>query len=177
CKAASVVPREAVGNWLYGVAYRTTKNARRTSARRGAKEKQVKDMPHRSVTPDETTWQELEEILDRELNSLCDKYRFPVTLCDLEGRTRNEVARRLHIPEGTLSNRLAAARKRLAKRLARVGITLSSAAIAAIMTPNAMSAVVPASLAGTTLKAATSIAAGQAVATTIPTPHALPPPT
>src|SRR5438128_1010763 len=33
-KAASVVPREAVGNWLYGVAYRTALKARATTARR-----------------------------------------------------------------------------------------------------------------------------------------------
>src|SRR5262249_9749849 len=30
-KAASVVPRESVGNWLYGVAYRTALKARATS--------------------------------------------------------------------------------------------------------------------------------------------------
>src|SRR5262245_19357921 len=114
CKAASVVPREAVGNWLYGVAYRTALNARRANARRGAKEKQVKEMPHPSLTPDDTTRQELQEVLDRELNRLDAKYRLPVVLCDLEGRTRKEVARHLRIPDGTLSNRLTTARKTLA---------------------------------------------------------------
>src|SRR2546421_12599995 len=43
-KAASVVPRQAVGNWLFGVAYRTALAARRASLQRGAKEKQVKEM-------------------------------------------------------------------------------------------------------------------------------------
>jgi RNA polymerase sigma factor (sigma-70 family) len=167
CKAATVVPREAVGNWLYGVAYRTALNARRANAQRGAKEKQVKHMPHPAVTPEEVTWQELQAILDRELNRLGDKYRLPVILCDLEGRTRKEVARQLRIPEGTLSNRLTTARQTLAKRLARVGITLPGTMITAILTPEAMSAVVPASLLGSTLKAATSVATGQAITTTI----------
>jgi hypothetical protein len=44
-------------------------------------------------------------------------------LCELEGRTRKEVARQLNLAEGTLSSRLAAARKALAKRLRRHGWT------------------------------------------------------
>ena len=40
-KAGSVVPREMVGNWLYGVAYHTARKARALSARRRAKERQV----------------------------------------------------------------------------------------------------------------------------------------
>src|SRR5438445_12631198 len=41
-KAASVV---SVGNWLYGVAHQTALNARATTARRQAREKQVLTMP------------------------------------------------------------------------------------------------------------------------------------
>src|SRR5437016_5328505 len=44
-KAASIVPREMVGNWLYGVAYQTALQARRTAARRRAREVQVTVMP------------------------------------------------------------------------------------------------------------------------------------
>src|ERR671933_518791 len=40
-KAAAVRPREAVGSWLYGVAYRAAQKARATAARRGARERQV----------------------------------------------------------------------------------------------------------------------------------------
>src|SRR5262245_1677999 len=101
-KANSIVPRQAVGNWLYGVAYRTALAARRASLQRGAKEKQVKDMPHPQVESGEN-WEELQPLLDQELNNLPDKYRLPLVLCDLEGRTRKEVARALKIPDGTLS--------------------------------------------------------------------------
>jgi len=38
-KAASVSPRAAVGNWLYGVAYRTARRARAVRARQRAREK------------------------------------------------------------------------------------------------------------------------------------------
>src|SRR6516162_11506 len=44
-KAASVRPREAVGNWLYGVAYRTALEARTRIARRRGREKQMEDLP------------------------------------------------------------------------------------------------------------------------------------
>src|SRR5689334_9992222 len=48
-KAASVVPRELVGNWLYGVAHRTALKARSMAARRRAVERQVRDMPRSST--------------------------------------------------------------------------------------------------------------------------------
>src|SRR5262245_158613 len=38
-KAASVVPRERVGNWLYGVAHQTALKARATTARRRTRER------------------------------------------------------------------------------------------------------------------------------------------
>src|SRR5262245_37094343 len=40
-KAGSIVPRDMVGNWLYGVAYRTALEAKRAAARRRARERQV----------------------------------------------------------------------------------------------------------------------------------------
>ena len=51
-KATSVVPREAVGNWLYGVAYRTALEARSRSARLRSREMLVLEMPHPSAPPD-----------------------------------------------------------------------------------------------------------------------------
>src|SRR5580704_7786748 len=117
-KAASVLPREAVGNWLYGVAYRTVRRVNAVSARRRAREKQVREMPQLTTeAPD--PFRELEPLLDQELSRLPDKYRLPLILCHLESRSRKEVARQLKLPEGTLSSRLATARKILADRLAR----------------------------------------------------------
>src|SRR5262245_15071381 len=101
-------------------------------------------MPHPQVESEEN-WEELQPLLDQELNSLPDKYRLPLVLCDLEGRARREVARELKIPDGTLSNRLAAARRLLAERLARHGVALSGGVIATILSQNAASACVPAS--------------------------------
>jgi RNA polymerase sigma factor (sigma-70 family) len=85
-KAHSVRPAEAVGNWLYGVAYRTALRARATAVRRLAREKQVANVPHPSIELEQAD-ADLERLLDQELNKLADKYRLPLVLCELEGRS------------------------------------------------------------------------------------------
>jgi RNA polymerase sigma factor (sigma-70 family) len=158
-KAASVVKRESVGSFLYGVAYRTALTARAVNRRRQARERQVEEMPHPEVTPaDVPDWRPW---LDRELSRLPEKYRTPVILCDLEGRTRREVARHLSLPEGTLSSRLATARRMLAKRLSRYELPLAGGVLA-LSFSGAASAGVPESLVASTTKAALLVAAGQA---------------
>jgi RNA polymerase sigma factor (sigma-70 family) len=156
-KAASLRSRELVGNWLYGVAYRTALKARSAAARRRARERQVEQMPHPEVGPDEA-WSDLQPLLDRELERLPDKYRVPLVLCELEGRSRKEVARQLRLPEGTLSSRLATARRTLAARLTRRGLALSAAALAAALSQGAASAGVPRALVVSTVRVATTAA-------------------
>jgi hypothetical protein len=82
-----------------------------------------------------------------------------VVLCELQGRGRREVARQLGIPEGTLSSRLATARKLLAKRLARYGLAVTAGTLAAVQ---AATASVPAALAAKTADAVTAGATGAA---------------
>src|SRR4030088_3239789 len=98
-----------VGNWLYGVAHQTALMARRTAARRRAREVQVTAMPDTAaVQPDQ--WPHVQPLLDQELSRLPDNYRAVIVLCDLEGRTRRDVARQLGVPQGTVAGRLARAR-------------------------------------------------------------------
>src|SRR5437868_2368531 len=73
-KAASIVPREKVANWLYGVAHQTALQARRSAARRRAREKQVTQMPEPVVT-EQDLWRDLQPLLDQELSRLPDAYR------------------------------------------------------------------------------------------------------
>src|SRR6476660_3622581 len=44
-RAASIASRELLANWLYGVSHQTALKARATAAKRGAREKQVTEMP------------------------------------------------------------------------------------------------------------------------------------
>lgn len=160
-KAASIKQRELLGNWLYGVAYRA---ALEVNAARRTRERQMSVMPEAAVVAEADVWSDLRPILDEELSHLPDKYRVPVVLCDLEGRTRREVAQQLGIPEGTLSSRLATARRTLAEGLARRGVTLLGGALAAVLSQGVASASLPPSLVVSVTKAATQVAARSAAA-------------
>jgi RNA polymerase sigma factor (sigma-70 family) len=155
-KAGSVVRRGVIGSWLFGVAHRTALEARRAAARRRVKEASVMH-PSRSApeTPDG-----LREVLDQELAALPVKFRAPLVLCDIEGKTRREAARELGVPEGTVASRVARARLLLAKRLANHGLSLSAGALAATLSEAAVA--VPHPLVGLTVKAAALLAAGHA---------------
>ncbi len=167
-KAASVTRREAVASFLYGVAYRTALRAKARASRRRATERQVEEMPHPAVEPPEA--EDWRPVLDRELNRLPQKYRAALVLCDLECRPRREAARQLGLPEGTLASWLATARRMLAGRLAKCGVTLSGGALAVALAEGA-SAAVPAPWVGATARAAAEVVAGQAAA--VATPAAL----
>jgi RNA polymerase sigma factor (sigma-70 family) len=162
-KAASILPREMVANWLYGVAQQTALHSRRTTARRRTRERQVTPMPEPAVA-EQDLWHDLQPLLDQELARLPDKYRVALVLCDLEGKTRKEAARQFGCPEGTLAGRLARARVMLAKRLARHGLALSGGALAAVLAQNVAAAGVPAPVVASTIKAAALLAAGQGAA-------------
>ena len=123
-KARTFAPRDAVGNWLYGVARRAALLARRSIARRRGRMTELTELP--APAPDPLA--ELRAALDVEVSRLTDVLRTVIVLCDLEGRTRKEAASILGWPEGTVAGRLAQARRLLAKRLARHAPTVSVAA-------------------------------------------------
>ncbi len=162
-KASSVQPRDRVGNWLYGVARQTAVRARSLVAKRGGREKQVAIMPD-PLASAFAPLDDLHELLDRELSRLPDKYRSAIVLCDLEGKTRDEAARRLNWPEGSVASRLARGRALLAKRLARFAPALTVGAVSVALSENLASANVPTALAESTLQAAYATAAGQTLA-------------
>ncbi len=159
-KAASVKDRERLGNWLYGVAYRTARKARSTRAKRRAREGQVANLPEpgsTTVRPDERL-----DLLDLELSRLPEKYRTPIVLCDLEGRSHREAAEQLGWPIGTVSGRLSRGRTLLARRLSRGGVPLSAGSLALLLAQESASAAVPGELIGPTAQAASLFAAGRA---------------
>src|SRR6202030_1352184 len=149
-KAGTVQPRDHVGHWLYGVAYRTALRAKALEARRRVKERAAP----RPQGHQDGIWQDVLPLLDQELSGLPEKYRIPVVLCDLEGKSRKEVAAVLGCAEGTLSSRLARARTLLARRLSRRDVTLSCGALAALLSAKGSSACVPPPLLSSTLRAA-----------------------
>ena len=126
-QSPSIRNRGAIGSWLYGVAYRTAMKARRKMGRQSEL-----DGNAASPTPEEgpasaAASRELMRVLDEEISLLPEKFRAPFVLCCIEGLSKSEAAQELHWKDGTVSGRLAAARKMLQERLTRRGVRLSAA--------------------------------------------------
>jgi RNA polymerase sigma factor (sigma-70 family) len=161
-KAGSLGQPELLGNWLYGVAYRTAVRVRDQAAARRRHERHA--MQEFAAPPaEDVAWRELRSLLDEELNRLPERYRRPFVLCQLEGLTNEEAARRLGCPKGTVLSRLSRAREQLRRGLERRGVTLTTAAFTALVAENATAAV-PTALFDTTLTSALLFAGSQAVA-------------
>lgn len=120
-KAGRIRRPDQLANWLFGVADRVARAARRRVLRRRAVEVSVGTPPDRPAEPADasTDWR---DVLHEEVLRLPAHYRAAVLMCDLEGRPRREAARSLGIPDGTLSNRLTRARTLLGRRLLRRGV-------------------------------------------------------
>jgi RNA polymerase sigma factor (sigma-70 family) len=163
-QAQSVRNRQSLAGWLHGVAYRTAQRARRDAARRRRREACAPARPPADPVR-EAAWRELCAALDAELCRLPEAQRGALVLCYLEGCTRDEAARQLHLPVRTLDRRLERGKALLRIRLARQGVTLSGAALALGLAQSPSEAGVQAALLTTTLKAAALLAAGNTTAT------------
>jgi hypothetical protein len=135
--------------------------ARTAASRRRRHETQTKPPPPADpVTP--LTARELQAVLDDELSRLPEKYRAPIFLCCLEGKSRDEAACYLGWTLTVVKDRLEQGRERLRVRLARRGLLLGTALTAAWLLDGAAQAVCSTLSPHATAQAALSVAAGQA---------------
>jgi RNA polymerase sigma factor (sigma-70 family) len=146
---ARTVTGPLLGPWLSAVAYRTAMKARSTAARCRAREG---PLPAEVCADEPVDRDDLAGRLDREIQSLPERYRLPVVLCELQGLCYREAAERLGLKEGTLAGRLTRARRMLAQRLRRRGIVVAAAPLTAVV--GSVSATVPAALVRNTVAAA-----------------------
>jgi RNA polymerase sigma factor (sigma-70 family) len=157
-RAAAVGKQESVGGWLYKVAYHTALRARAGAARQPAAVACLDDVP----APEPGAGpggDEVRLVLDRELNRLPEKYRTPLVLHYLEGKTVEQVAEELRWRPGTVSGRLARARALLRARLDRRRLALTGAALAGALGGEGAAPACPAALFEATARATVAFTA------------------
>jgi RNA polymerase sigma factor (sigma-70 family) len=161
-KAASVRKSTSLPSWLYGVACRVAAGLKRERVRRQRRERQ-----RETAAPKDTgalvSWRELRTILDEELEQIAERYRTPLILCYLEGKTRDEAAQEVGVPVTTLHGRLERGRSLLRGRLTQRGLTLSAALFTALLGESAGHAALPATFVVTSSRAALAVAGGQPI--------------
>src|SRR5262249_30577947 len=145
--------------------HRTALRAKINSARRRVLERQATDMPQKDDEVSELGRQELRSLVHEELQRLPEKYRAPLVLCYLEGKTNEIAARELGWPAGSIAKRLNRARDLLRERLAYRGVALPAGMLAVLLAESSASAAsVPAALLDETLRNAVLYAGKATVA-------------
>ena len=129
--ATRVRKRKSLASWLYGVAYRLSLRVARQKKRR--RETCLVD----DKSTDDDTFTKLadrhdQQMVDVELNALPERYRQPLVLRYLAGKTPSEIANELSITVGAVEGLLKRGKHELRNRLLQRGITTLGTALAAI---------------------------------------------
>ncbi len=137
-RARAIDWRAGLGPWLHGVAHRVAVKAQVRRVKRARREGSAR--PHQPILPADLSWQEACDLLHAELNRLPDKYRIPLLLCYLEGKTREEAGAVLGVTSGTIRGRVKRGLDVLRQRLARRGVALSVGLLAILAAPSDIAA-------------------------------------
>lgn len=167
--ARCIRKHDSLASWLYGVAYRIALRARSRAAQRLARERQAVPPRGEGDPLDALSGRELCSLLDDELTRLPERYRGPLVLCCLEGRTRDEAARQLGMTLSTLKRRLERGRELLQTRLARRGLSLATALPTSLLATGIARATPVPSLIAATRQGAVLLAAGKAASGVVST--------
>lgn len=159
-KADKVRWQASIANWLYGVALRI---ARKAAGRRGKRQRRERTDMETVAQAElcEVADHHAAQILDEELSRLPEKYRAPLVLCCLEGRSRREAAEQLGLSEQAVKGRLERGRKKLRVRLMVRGVSLA-VAVAALGASQAPASAAGSTLVASTVASAVAFTAGQA---------------
>jgi len=123
-KAASVRRGASLPAWLYKTAYRIALRARSKRSRRSEQPLEAENMIA-TDTFAHISGEHQQSVLDEELNRLPEKYRLPLFLCCVEGKSRDEAAEQLGLSPGALKGRLERGRKTLRRKLMLRGVSLA----------------------------------------------------
>jgi RNA polymerase sigma factor (sigma-70 family) len=124
-KAGLLDHRSSLSGWLCTVAYRLALRIRAVAARNRKREKtavcgrQAKSFGESLIDLER---REIHRVLYEELQLLPERYRQPLVLCYLDGRTHAEAAEQMGLPRGSMAKRIGEALNALRNRLIARGI-------------------------------------------------------
>jgi RNA polymerase sigma factor (sigma-70 family) len=151
-KAGSIRSRSSLGPWLCSVAYHLAVKARACATRRHALVPRIPALP--AADPlEQMTVKELRSILHEEIQQLPEKYRAPLILCHLEGKSHDEAAHLLGWPRRRVKGRLQRGRERLRYRLIRRGLSLPAGLLTTALAVRSVSAALRPPLLAATVRA------------------------
>ncbi len=165
-RAGTIRSGDALGSWLYGVACRVSARARADAGRRRMLEHYLVERARVEPAREERARPEpMPEVLE-ELERLPERYRAPIVLCYLEGRSHEQVAGILGCAQRTVETRLRRGRARLKDRLVRRGLApaagLAALGIESVEAAAIAVTTVPAALTESTARASVQFAAARA---------------
>jgi RNA polymerase sigma factor (sigma-70 family) len=134
-RASSLNRKPSLAGYLYTVAYRAALKARTAACRYRVVSAPLQDVPAPAGMPEQEC-RELQGVLDSEIARLPEKYRLPLLLCDLQGKTHGEACRELGQPQGSMSRLLAKGRELLRDRLLVRGVELPAVALPVLLAHN-----------------------------------------
>jgi RNA polymerase sigma factor (sigma-70 family) len=163
-KAGAIRGRDALGGWLHRVARRVALQANADARRRRTQERSAGALQLQSATvPRAEPRDDDRAAVHEEVARLPERYRLPVVLCYLEGRTHAEAAADLRWGEATVRRRLADARALLRSRLTRRGLA-PACALLGVSSARQASAALPAAWVQASCRAVTHAAGRRAAA-------------
>ncbi|HEY0551110.1 MAG TPA: sigma-70 family RNA polymerase sigma factor [Verrucomicrobiae bacterium] len=151
-KARSLNDKTILPAWLYRAARYAAADARKVQARRMKYEQEAARMEPPQA---DTTWQEIEPLLDNAMNSLGERDRAALLLRFFENKNLREVGVALGVSDDTAQKRITRALERLRKTFAHNGAPLSAMALTAMLPAHGVESA-PHALANSIAHAATS---------------------
>ena len=140
-KAPRLTRHTSLTGWLYTSTRFLSAKARRAEQRRRIREQQAHAMNQISQSPDpDPTWEELRPVLDDVMHELNAADREAVLLRYFEHRPLAEIGARLGLTENAARMRVDRALDKLKSALAKRGVTSTAAALAAVLTQQAVGA-------------------------------------
>jgi RNA polymerase sigma factor (sigma-70 family) len=142
-QAASLRGGGRLPGWLHTVTCRLALRARSQASGRRARERQLSAMDY-AEAPIEQVWRDLRPILDEELQAISAKYRIPLVLCHLAGKTQQEASVELGCSRDMVRRRLERGIELLRSRLTRRGLGLTAGAVAGALAAGPVAEAAPA---------------------------------